>query len=299
MPSTDHELPLELFRNRPELAPELLETLFGLKVPAHTQVRLGSETLNDCDPTEYRCDATVILGDPGASQLAIIVEVQLRARVQDLDRKRYTWPVYLATLRARQECPVTLLVLCPDAETAAKCAELIETGHPGWDLKPLVINLAKSPAVTNADKAREMPELAVLSVVSHADGPDGRAVLEAFCAGMETLKHRADVGAKYYEYVLSRLSAAAQRSLEEILTTDTYEYQSAFAREYFGQGKAEGKAEGEVQGEARALLSFLAGRGLPVSEQARAQITSCTDLDRLDHWIKRAATACSVEDLFD
>lgn len=74
----------------------------------------------------------------------------------------------------------------------------------------------------------------------------------------------------------------------------TYEYQSDFARRYYGQGRAEGRAEGE----ATALLAFLAARGIEVPSDARARITGCTDLARLDSWIRRAATATTIQDLF-
>jgi hypothetical protein len=287
MPSTDHEMPLELFRNQPALAPELLQAVFGLKIPTYEHATLGSETFNDVDPTEYRADATIILGDPGTPELAIVVESQLRPD----GRKRYTWPVYMATLRARLECPVMLLVLCPDAGTAAECAEPIETGHPDWVLIPLVVSPERLPAVTDPAEARRLPQLAVLSTLVHADGPYGAAVLESLCAALDEVD-AADTaeGALYYDYLVSRLSADARHRLEEIMRAGTYEYQSDFARKYFGQGKAEGKAED--------ILTFLEARGLLISEEARARISNCTDLDLLMTWVRRAATIESVEELF-
>lgn len=75
------------------------------------------------------------------------------------------------------------------------------------------------------------------------------------------------------------------------MTTGTYEYKSDFARRYFSQGKTEG--------EAQALLTLLAARGIQVPDDARERITGCTDLDQLDTWIRRAASADSVSDLFD
>jgi hypothetical protein len=78
------------------------------------------------------------------------------------------------------------------------------------------------------------------------------------------------------------------------MITQKYEYQSDFARRYFGQGKAEGKAEGE----AKAVLAVLATRGIEVPDDARARITSCTDLDQLETWVRRAVTAHCVHDLF-
>lgn len=44
---------------------------------------------------------------------------------------------------------------------------------------------------------------------------------------------------------------------------------------------------------------LLAARGIEVPDDARTRITECTDLDQLDGWVRRAATATSITDLFD
>jgi hypothetical protein len=61
--------------------------------------------------------------------------------------------------------------------------------------------------------------------------------------------------------------------------------------------KAEGKAEGRAEGAARAVLKFLAARGIAVSEAQRQEILDCRDLDRLDRWADRAATASSAAEI--
>ena len=55
----------------------------------------------------------------------------------------------------------------------------------------------------------------------------------------------------------------------------------------------------EAHGEARALLTVLSARGLEVPDDARERINSCTDFDQLDMWVRRAATAKTVKELFD
>ncbi|MFG2263144.1 hypothetical protein [Streptomyces sp. NPDC048720] len=60
----------------------------------------------------------------------------------------------------------------------------------------------------------------------------------------------------------------------------------------------EGKAEGEAEGEAKGVLRVLEVRGIPVSDDARKRITSCTDPDRVADWLDRAATVSRAEDLF-
>jgi hypothetical protein len=297
MPTIDHEAPLELFRNRPQLAPELLQAVFGIKVPDHDQVSLGSETYAEGDPAELRCDATILLGDPGAPLLGIVIESQLRPSTP----KTFSWPAYLALLRARRKCPVILLVLCPDEATARACARPIELGHPDWNLRPLAMWPGRAPAVTDPAEARRLPELSVLSAPAHADGPDGTRVLAALCSVFDHLDR--DQGRLYYDYVLSRLSGAARTLLEEIMKTDTYTWQSDFALEHIALGKAEGiaegKAEGKAEGEARSVLMVLAARGITVPDDLCQRITSCTDLNQLDTWVQRAATITTAEQLLD
>jgi hypothetical protein len=130
MPSTLHEALIEMFRNRPSLAAELLGGALGVDLPAYHVARLESGDLPDLTPTEYRADVVVALTNAETPVLAVVVEVQLGR-----DKgKRWSWPVYLATLRARLRCPAVLLVVCADNATAAWCAVPIELGHPGWTL---------------------------------------------------------------------------------------------------------------------------------------------------------------------
>ncbi|MGH3612156.1 MAG: hypothetical protein ACRDRK_05995 [Pseudonocardia sp.] len=96
--------------------------------------------------------------------------------------------------------------------------------------------------------------------------------------------------------VLAALPDAAQRYLEGLVATGTYEYQSDFARRYFSRGKAEGEAKGKAEGEAKAVLAVLDARGIDVP--ARARIAECSDIDQLDTWERRAVTVDSVHDLF-
>ena len=105
MPSLTHEALLLLFRNRPELAPELLREALGIELPAYTEVRIESADLNDVVPAEYAADLVVLLVD-GKPVFAIVVEVQLARK----ERKRFTWPVYGTGLRARFECEAVVLV---------------------------------------------------------------------------------------------------------------------------------------------------------------------------------------------
>jgi hypothetical protein len=67
---------------------------------------------------------------------------------------------------------------------------------------------------------------------------------------------------------------------------------------FLDQGRAEGMARGMAQGEAQILLRIMAARGLDIPEPIRARVAECTDTARLEAWADRAATATSVDDIF-
>ncbi|MFI0350363.1 hypothetical protein [Actinomadura sp. 9N407] len=293
MPTFNHELPLEMVRNRPDLVPALLRSVFRLDVPSDVQVTLASESYADLNPAELRCDATVLLNDPDRPSLGVVVESQLRPR----EEKTFSWPAYLALLRLRRRCPVTLLVFCPDQATAQGCAAPIDMGHPEWVLKPLTVYPEILPPVTDESMARRLPELAVLSAPAHADGPNAEAVVSSLSAAFATLT--GDTGKLYHDYVVSRLSDAARKLLEETVKIEDYEWTSDFAITHRAEGKAQGLAQGLAEGEARSVLLVLDARGLDVPSDVRERVTGCTDSDQLERWVRRAATVDTAEELLD
>ncbi|MFE2420332.1 hypothetical protein [Streptomyces hokutonensis] len=68
--------------------------------------------------------------------------------------------------------------------------------------------------------------------------------------------------------------------------------------ERYLEGKAEGKTEGRAEEGASFILRVLEKRGIPVPEDIRDRITSCTDLDTLTLWFDRSLTASTAEELF-
>lgn len=278
-----------MFRRQPSLAAELLAGALKMDLPVFEQARVEPCGFTDLAPAEYRADAVVVLTAADAPVLAVVVEVQL-GRDQD---KRWSWPIYLATLRGRLRCPAVLLVVCVDAATAAWCATPIELGHPGARLVPLVLGPDRMPVVTEVRDAGRIPELSVLSAMAHGARPDRRGVLDALLGALAAVDDQR--AALYCDVVLASLPVAARRYLEALMSTRSYEYQSEFVRRYVFQGRAEGEAKGEV----RAVLAVLDARGIDIPTDARTRITECSDLDQLDTWVRRAATADSVHDLFE
>jgi hypothetical protein len=302
MASMQHEGLLLLFRNRPELAPELLRDALGIQLPDWSEARVESAELTEV-PTEYRADLVVLLLE-GKPIFAIVVEVQL-SRDED---KRKTWPLYLTSLRSRVGCPTALLVVAPDASVARWCAQPIELGHPGFTLLPLVAGPSAIPVITNEQEARRDPELAVLSAMAHGRQEVGSAIARTVMAALGDLD--TERVRLYVDLAMSSLSEAARSALEALMKSGKYEYQSEFARKYVAQGREEGlreglreglqqgREEGRHEGERAALLEVLDARGLQVDASAQQQIMACTDLAQLKSWLRKAVKAESVQDLF-
>jgi hypothetical protein len=91
------------------------------------------------------------------------------------------------------------------------------------------------------------------------------------------------------------LPQAAQHYLETLMKLKNYEYQSEFARHYFGEGEAKGK----VDGVAKTILMVLSARGVCVSPDARARITGCGDLAQVEALAERAAVVSTAAEIFD
>jgi hypothetical protein len=294
MPSMLHEALVLLFRNRPALAPELLQSALGMTLPPHTEIRIESAELTQTVPTEYRADLVVLLLD-GRAVLAIVVEVQLAS---DAD-KRWTWPVYVSALRARLRCAWMLFIVTADDATARWAAQPIALGPAGFVLTPFVLGPGAVPVVTDPVVAAEAPELAVLSAMAHgrddATEQAARVAHAAFFAVDGLDEERARL---YADLIHSRLGEAARSALEALMDAGKYEYQSDFAKKYIAIGRADGEARGEARATAAAVVAFLTARGIAVPVEMRDRILACRDVAELERWVVRAATVGTVDELF-
>ena len=291
MPSMAHEVFVDLFKNRPSLAAEVLIELLGVSLPPYTEARLASADLTEIQPAEYRADAVVVLLDGDAPVRVIIVEVQLAVD----PRKRLSWPAYVTVSRAIHGCPAGLLVFAPDPVVASWCAEPIETGVPRFVLYPPVLNRTAVPVITDPEEAARRPELGVLSAMAHGQGEQGLTIAAAVLPAIRGLDD--DRASLYYDLVYTSLHEAARRSLEAMMKG--YEYQSDFARRYVAQGRTEGRAEGRAEGTAHSLLTVLRVRGIAVPEAVRERILAEKDAERLERWLEKATVASSAAAVLD
>lgn len=302
MPSLEHEAPLELLRGDPRLAAVLLESL-GVPVPPGSSARLVPADLTASVPAELRADAVILLTPPEPGRkLAVIIEVQL----QYDEKKVFSWPAYLTQARAAHRCDTVLLVICRDPATAAQCRATITTGHPGFDLTPLVVDATTTPRPGPPGSGPAGPELAVLAVLTGALDLDRDSARHLVLASLASLDD--DRLPTYTVFIRRAASEVARQALEALMTTTRY--RDAFVdglmaeglakglAEGEAKGLAEGEAKGKAEGEARMVLRVLGARGLQVPDEIRERVQSCTDTAQLEHWGERAATADSLDDVF-
>jgi hypothetical protein len=298
MSSYLHELLILLFRNRARSAAELLRDI-DVQLPEYDEIRFDSADLSNIRPAEYRADLVLFLVRGSRKMLGVIVEVQLTC---DED-KPYTWPAYIANLRARHRCPVCLLVITIEDAVSRWAAKSIELG-PGTRCNPWVVGPSNTPVVSDLQQAKENVELAVLSAIEHGRSRDvalaARIAAAAIVASADIDAERSRL---YLDLILISLANNSPQVLENTMNSLGYEYQSDFARRYVAQGRAEGKAEGKAEGRAEGkaegrvelILRLLAARFGPLTEEALARVRSASDAE-LDVMAERMLTAQTLED---
>lgn len=184
------------------------------------------------------------------------------------------------------------------ARKSLECGEVLDLACVPHHVTPLIVAPSNTPTVFDTERARALPELAVLSARAHGDH-EPRA-LTALTEALNSVSP--DRRAFYYDYVLGGLNEAARKNLEDLMAVGTYEWQSDFARKYVGIGREEGREEGREAGReeeaVHTILSFLTERGITITDTAKHRIETCDDIDTLRTWVLRSATAQKAEDLF-
>jgi hypothetical protein len=148
VPSPRHDSLIGLFRDRPELAVEILRDLMGLELPATPLVRLESSTFNTRPSDDIEADLVLAMGPPQSPVHAIIVEIQ-----QDKSKNPRQLARYAAALWLLLSCDVTVLLVCPGRGVASYYAKPIDSGLTGFRLQPRVLGPDGIPAITDPHEA--------------------------------------------------------------------------------------------------------------------------------------------------
>jgi hypothetical protein len=287
MPSLEHNGFVDLFREDPSLAPRFLATLFHLDIPTYASVTVVESALDQLIPVEFRADLVLELRDAtGATVLAIVLEVQ---REKDPDKK-FSWLVYVAAVRARKRCPTIVLVVAPDADVATWAMEPIDIGLGRGSLSPLILGAAIVPEVTDVHLAERETALAILSAVTHGNGPNGLAVVQAVLSALERFDR--EHAAVYFQIVYTALREPMQLALEALIMERQAEAKAnfpAFAQQLIDRGM--------IEGTRKVLLRLLDRAGIALSDDERARVDACTDIAILDQWVDKVLDAKTAADV--
>jgi hypothetical protein len=295
MVTTKHEAPLDLAKKNPYLIVSLLRAS-GIAVPDSAVATISDTALGTCDPKELRGDAVIVLQGP-TGKVAAVLESQTDP---PKPHKRRKWPCYVAIAASDHDCDTVLLVVTGRRDTADACRAPVRTGHPGFDLTPIVIGPTNTPDPDDPANGACVRELTVLAALTHAldlDDPATREHVMRQLVGTDP-----DTLYTYTYYIHAAASATAKKALEELMTRNV---EFPWADQFINQGKLEGlnlgraegklegRAEGKLEGKASAVLRVLERRGFHISEESRHHIRTCRDNDRIDTWFD---TVCTADD---
>lgn len=315
MPSALHETVVDLFRRRATLAPALVCEAAGIPLPSFSSVTIDES--NAGTVPAFDADLVLVLRDEDRAAHGLVVEAQLTVD----PNKRFSWPVYAVTQRARLKCPVSVVVLATNARVARWAAEAIHLGEPDNVFRPIVLGPSSVPWVSSYEQAREAPELALLSALAHGNEEGGIDVVLAAVAGAHTLDDERK--SLYLDGLMASLKATVIREFEAMTRPDKLEFESEYMRRLAEKAKAEvlaraheqglaagreqgladgreqGLADGVTEGRAAMLLRLIERRGWHLDDAARARIEASRDIHELERWFDRALEVTSAEAIFD
>ncbi|MFE2040084.1 hypothetical protein ACFXAZ_03975 [Streptomyces sp. NPDC059477] len=297
MVTSAHEGMHRIFQERPEILGPVFEVL-GVPLSAKATVDVVNPDVTETRPLERRVDTVLRVGPSDGEDFLLAIEAQSGKK----QAKSVSWAYYVSYLQSKYGLPVLLVVVCQDMATAKWATGPFDCGTAGWTTQrttPLVVGPHNLPVITDARTALKMPALAAFSALAHARVHESQslAILEPIAKALQQLGETDPSSERYFDDFLQVTlgDTPAGKEWSRIMTFVSYFPGRGTVRE---TAYLEGKAEGEAKGQAKGILSVLDVRGIPVSDSVRERIATCTDLDRVDAWLKRSLTVERAEDLF-
>lgn len=134
-----------------------------------------------------------------------------------------------------------------------------------------------------------------LEALAHTPGgPDALALLVRYVATAADGLHLSQ-----FHDILRGRAPAAESVTMTIAEQLRAEGRLEGRREGRREGQSEGRREGALHGAATSLLTVLETRGIVVPAGARSRIEACQELDVLQHWLVRATTVTTADEIFD
>lgn len=279
MPSIAHETPMELIRQYPPLILELLRSVSDLKLDTGIRVRLVSADASVVVPAQYLADGVALAEDEnGNPLLAVVIESQGR----DARTKEYSWPVYVCSVRSERKCDTLLLVICWNPDEVEECQQIIRTGHPGFDLAPVVAHpgntLCRDGGVTETAGPYLILFAGYIGAIDlHSEA--GQDMMLDAARQVPVGDRRSCIA-----LIMTRASEAARHAMEAKMATPAY--RSDYLTPYIAQTLVS------------AVLEVLKVRGIALTKDRAEQVEACTDVDRLQAWHHAAITAETSDDVF-
>lgn len=294
MPSAEHETPIALAKVNPGMVAWLLADVFDIKVPDHHHARAHATEVQVIVPRTYHADSMTLFCNPDDKPLmAVVFEVQ---RKRDRAKLR-TWKLYVAQLETELNVDVALLVFCPDPATARWYNDLLSGNGLSLVLRPFIFTPHDVPLILDVELARSNLAMATFSLICHGDQDVVDGMFPVLAEALRSLSP--DKATLYHDIVLAGLPVPARIRWEAFMSSVADRYYSETFRELATRNFAEGEAKGKAEGEAQAVLLVLEARGIPAPDEVREQILACTDLAKLDTWLRRAVTASSADEVVD
>jgi predicted transposase/invertase (TIGR01784 family) len=173
-----------------------------------------------------------------------------------------------------------LLVVCADGATADWAAAV--AARQRAQRGPVVVGPDVVPRPEEVPLDTASLELAVLAAQAHTTTAGDVGALKAVLEAVARMPREAAV--VYFDLIWKSLDDLARRALEEVMQYPRFEFQSDFARKYYGEGIAEGEKKGLEKGreegreEARRTVAMrLLARGVTVAEVV--ELTGLTEED--------------------
>jgi hypothetical protein len=302
MPDLPHEAVVELLQNEPLLVLDLLARA-GIEVPPRSAVTafVADSNLTDRDSGRHPKQVQSLFSDnvfifrTGQRKFAVIAEAQTTSPGKS---RALSWPAYVANARRRHRCATLLLIFATTSAAARGSARPIRTGHPGWDLAPLITGIGHTPLT--APGARFAAELVLLNIIT---GDLPLDTHEKRMLAVTAIRFaRPERFERYTRYIRALAPPSAREHLEALMKT---ELKDAFVDGLLDQGRAqgrvqgqaEGRAQGEAEGRAEMLLQLLGAR-FKLTGSIRDRVKACTDTTQIGTWFDRAITANSLDEVF-
>ena len=140
------------------------------------------------------------------------------------------------------------------------------------------------------------------------DARDGVLLLERLTGWLDELEELAQASGgeralvpflRYLAFVAHDLPLEQFRAILKGRAPAAESVTMTIAEQLLAEGEARGVARGELHRAAASVLTVLDARGLNVQPGARQRVEECRELEVLQHWLVQAATASTVDEVFD